>query len=383
MALNEINVPDRPIRKTTNWRQLFSAEMVTFAWAPIVLFCTCHYFTGHEHHWLHDIYRRLYYFPIVFAGLQRGLWGGLVVSVVVSVTYAPHAFTHYFEHDPETHLEKFLEIVFYNVLGVMSGIFSEREAGKQQQLDEARNSEQSVRQELQRAHRLAALGELVAGIAHEIKNPLHTLKGATEILDKIIPREKPESEMWQIVKDEHKRLARIADRFLSFANPPPPELKQTSVREILNRAEKLLSAQARQNEVKLVVEKPDKSDTPHIQADLEQIVQILVDVAINAFRAMESSSFRELIIFSSSETRQGQPYTVICVQNSGPAIPEEHLERIFDPFFTTSASGTGLGLSTAARIIGQHNGLLTAQNIGTTEGVIFKVFLPLVVGKRI
>jgi signal transduction histidine kinase len=349
--------------------------MVAFAWAPVLLFCTCHYLTGahEEYHWLHDIYRRLYYIPILYAALQRGLWGGIAIALTVSLSYAPHAFHHYFENDPGSDLEKLLEIVLYNIIAIVSGILADRQEAERLQVERALISERETRLELQRAHRLAALGQLVAGIAHEIKNPLHTINGATSILDKIVPQDKPETEMWGIIKDELQRLGKIADRFLSFAKPQIPNLQNIDVSAIIIRFEELVSSEAQRHDIGLVVE---KTGAQSIAADADQIIQVLVDIAVNGFSAMEQSEHRKMLLFVRVETHEGKDFVAISLQNSGPIIPSENLERVFDPFFTTRANGSGLGLSTAARIIEQHGGFIRARNVGEEGGVVFSVLLP-------
>jgi signal transduction histidine kinase len=354
---------------------LFSRDMLLLVWLPVLCITALHYGTPMHERWLHDVYRRLYYLPIVIGALRCGLRGGLVVPVAVWMAYSPHAFLHYFSHDPTTTLEKFLEMALYLCVGAICGVLVEREERQRQQAQLAWRERGMARRLLERAERLASLGELVAGIAHEIKNPLHTLKGSAEIVDQIVPRHLPQSAMWQLHQEELQRLERVAERFLSFARPSPPQSAVVTAREILTRAHELVASQANKVNVRLHLELDQCAETV-LQADRDQIVQVLIDIALNGFRAMEPRQGGRMRMSASFERQDGTLYVALSVRNSGPTIPEENLERIFEPFFSTREDGTGLGLSTAARIVEQHHGFIQAENLNSGDGVEFFVYLP-------
>ncbi|MGA6993916.1 MAG: histidine kinase dimerization/phospho-acceptor domain-containing protein, partial [Candidatus Deferrimicrobiaceae bacterium] len=186
-------------------RPVFSRRMVFVAWVPCLLITVLHYQTLSEYAWAHDVLRRLYYLPILFAAFSEGVRGGISVSVFASLIYFPHAFLSLVARDPGDALEKGLEILLYNIVAVVAGLLVDRERRereKQQRLakrlSEALEEQRRIESQLIRAGRLGALGELTAGIAHEIKNPLHTMKGTAEILRDAIPSDAPERRMLDI-----------------------------------------------------------------------------------------------------------------------------------------------------------------------------------------
>ena len=356
--------------------------MLLMAWLPTVLFTVLHYASGPDLHWLHDILRRLYYIPIILAAFSCGLRGGLLLAVVVAVAYGPHAFTHLMHMDPAHTLEKVLELVLYLVVGGVSGLLVDRERHRQHQLFEtagmlrtALEEQRRTTDQLIRAGRLAALGELVAGIAHEIKNPLHSLRGTAEVVDQDIPADSPRRRMWELHTREIDRLKRVADRFLSFARPSLPESRAIDLHQTVKQTAELVRAQARQQGIEVVVEPPD-SDGIMVQADPQQLTQVLLNIAINGIQAMAGKT-GTLRFCQASERRGDKSYAVVEVSNSGPPIPKEDRERIFDPFFTSKAEGVGLGLSVASRIMEQHGGFIRVRNVGGHSGVVFAVYLPL------
>ena len=356
---------------------LLSADMLWVAWLPVLLIGLFHYITGSHHHWAHDILRRLYYVPILFAAFSRGVRGGMAVAVVSSLTYAPHAFfVMGASHDPGTTLNKLLEVVLYNAIGALAGTLADREAGRRRQAERACAEQQRMADQLIRAGRLAALGELVAGIAHEIKNPLHTIKGTAEIVDEIIPKEAEQARMWALLRQEIDRLERIAERFLSFARPSKPDLRKTTFGEVYERVAELLRAQAYGvSGVRFEVGPPpaDLFGQP-LQVDRDQLAQVAVNIASNALRAMDGHGV--LRVEGALREEEGARFVTLRLENDGPVIPEADLEHIFDPFCTRSDGGTGLGLAIAERLAEAHGGFLKAENTGRDRGVAFTLVLP-------
>lgn len=362
-------------------RSLLSGNMLLAAWLPTALFSILHYSTSVEVHWMHDILRRMYYLPIILAAFSCGLRGGMLLAVVVAVIYAPHAFTHLVHIDPAHTLEKVLEMVLYLVVGGVSGMLVDRERHRQGQLfqaagmlREALDEQERTREQLIRTGRLAALGELVAGIAHEIKNPLHALRGTAEVIDQDIPEGSPRRRMWELHLEEIDRLKRVADRFLSFARPTRPESQSVELYQLIRRTAQLVGAQARQEKVEVVMEPPaDPAVT--VRADPQQLTQVLLNIAINAIQAMAGGGGRTLRFSLARRRLGGGDYAVVEVANDGPAIPEEDQERIFDPFVTAKADGVGLGLSVASRIMAQHDGFIRVASLDP-QGVAFSIWVP-------
>jgi two-component system sensor histidine kinase HydH len=358
-------------------RGLFSADMLWVAWVPVLLIGICHYATGAHHHWVHDILRRLYYIPILFAAFSRGLRGGLAVAVCASLTYAPHAFFMMAHSlDPATTLNKLLEIILYNTIGIVAGILADRERGRRLQAERAFADQQRMADQLVRAGRLAALGELVAGIAHEIKNPLHTIKGTVEIVDDIIPKEAEQAGMWNLLRREVDRLERIAERFLSFARPNTPSLTRQEFGGVYERVSELLRAQVHPSPA-IDLETTALSPLVEkliVEVDRDQLAQVVLNISSNALRVLDGKGSIRIGAEVIEENHQRR--VALRIENDGPAIAEDELERIFDPFHTNADSGTGLGLAISSRIAEAHGGFLKAENSGEQTGVAFTLILP-------
>ncbi len=357
-------------------RHLFSADMLWIAWLPVIVIGAFHYGIGSHHHWAHDVLRRLYYFPILFAAFSRGLSGGLIVALVCSVSYAPHAFFVMEDsQDPGTTLNKLLEIVLYNAIGILAGILADRETKRREQAEQAFAEQQRMAEQLDRAQRLSALGALVAGIAHEIKNPLHTIKGTAEIVDDVIPKHAEQAGMWTLLKQEVHRLERIADRFLSFARPSSPNLRNHRFKSLFQRITELLQAQLYSSEVKLEVTPPSVELIDRtLRADPDQLAQVALNITGNAVKAMAGKGCVK--ISSELEREKRAQWITVRIENDGPIIPEQEMERIFDPFYTGYSDGTGLGLSLSHKIIEAHGGHIRVENTSTQRGVAFTICLP-------
>jgi signal transduction histidine kinase len=364
-------------------RPIVSVRMVVTAWLPCLAITVLHYRTEAHHAWGHDILRRLYYLPILFAAFSGGARGAVAVSVFASLVYLPHAFTRLLVQDPGDALEKGLEILLYNIVAVVAGLLVDRERRERekqerlaQRLGEALAEQQRMEGQLIRAGRLGALGELTAGIAHEIKNPLHALKGTAEILRDAVPEAAPERRMLELHIAEIDRLGQTADRFLSFARPIPADRKSLDPMELVRRVATLVEIQARKDGVETVVGPPGDDPIPRVVGDPDLLTQLLLNVALNGVQAMAPRGGGRLT-FSVGRFRHGEREAVaIRVGNDGPPIPEGELERIFDPFFTTKDEGTGLGLSICSRIADQHDGSLSVRNLPDGKGVEFTLSLP-------
>jgi signal transduction histidine kinase len=364
-------------------RQIFSPRMLLTAWIPCLVITILHYRTPAHHGWVHDVLRRLYYLPILFAAFTEGVRGGISLSVFASLIYFPHAFTSLVSRDPADALEKGLEILLYNIVAVVAGLLVDRERRereKQEQLarklSDALEEQQRVESQLIRAGRLGALGELTAGIAHEIKNPLHAMKGTAEILRDVVPKDAPERRMLDLHIGEIDRLAQTAERFLTFARPAPADRRPIDLREVVARVVSLVETQARKEGVTAAALPYVGEKSPIVSGDADQLTQLLLNIAINGIQAMAPLGGGELA-FSIDRERQGEKRVyIVRVANTGPQIPEDRLERIFDPFFTTKDSGTGLGLSIVSRIADQHDGVLSVRNLPDGKGVEFSLALP-------
>ena len=227
---------------------------------------------------------------------------------------------------------------------------------------------------LQRQEKLASLGALATGVAHEIRNPLAAIKFRLFSLKDSLASGAADTEDLQIIGDEINRLERIVQDFLRFARPSEPEITRVSASQLLQEVQALLRAQFEKQSIQLLAE---SAEDTWLRADKEQLKQVLINLAQNAAESMQANGTVTL------RARQGmaklgnetQPVAMLEVADTGPGIPPEVESRLFDPFFSTKQGGTGLGLPIAARIIEKHGGYIqyqTQRNRGTT----FSVALP-------
>jgi len=237
-----------------------------------------------------------------------------------------------------------------------------------------RNMEVFVRQ--REKERLATLGEMAAGLAHEIRNPLGAIKGAAQFLDPT--SERPESRFLRVIVEEVDRLNRVVTQFLDYSKPPSTDFKTVDLSLLAQKTVEMMRSHP-------------TSAIPGIQLEFiglkpafalaaqEQIQQVLINLIQNSIRALESCTGRtqpgQILISVDVEGIGANQESVIAVEDDGPGIKREHLEKLFIPFFTTSPSGTGLGLSISQKIIESHRGRI---EVATEEGRFtrFSVILP-------
>lgn len=221
---------------------------------------------------------------------------------------------------------------------------------------------------MKRAERLYALGQLSAGLAHEIRNPLASIEGAALVVQREKNSEERRREFLEIIQKECRRLNRLLTSFLDFAKPRQPQLATISVESLLDSV--IVLVRHTKNDAQVVFRKQIEPDLTIIECDPEQMKQVLLNLTINAVQASSESG---TIVISA---RHAAEQLIVDVEDSGPGISVDDIDRIFDPFFTTKESGTGLGLSVAHQIVVQHGGTLTVSR-NSPEGATFRMSLPL------
>ncbi|MFC1851169.1 nitrogen regulation protein NR(II), partial [candidate division CSSED10-310 bacterium] len=203
------------------------------------------------------------------------------------------------------------------------------------------------------------------------KNPLASLKGATEIISDEIAADSPRRKMVTILKSELARLSSLLDRFLSFARPQEFTTIPLLINEIIVQVITLTESEANKTNVSITYEQ--KKDQLRVNADKEKIMQVFLNIILNAIQEMPEGG--KLKISYSKMERRKQSYAQIIFEDTGSGIAEDIKEKIFNPFFSTKESGTGLGLAIAARIVDQHQGLIEAFN-NSEQGACFRILLP-------
>jgi len=237
---------------------------------------------------------------------------------------------------------------------------------------------------LARMDRLASLGELASGIAHEIRNPLAGIGGALQILSKQFDNDNPNHVIFKEVLDQVLRLDDFVKNLLQFARPSTPKFEPLKVEDVIDSTLFLVSNQISKKKIKLQVE--NESNQPDIQGDKNLLQQVFLNIIINALDAMEGGGTLGLKVRWDQEEILPAPEAIYCapgqnqvlieISDTGPGINEEDIDNIFNPFFTTKSQGTGLGLSITHRIIEQHHGTISVDSNPDT-GTTFTISLPI------
>jgi signal transduction histidine kinase len=220
---------------------------------------------------------------------------------------------------------------------------------------------------MKRAERLSAIGQLSAGLAHEIRNPLASISGAAAILARSQALDPKNARCLEIITSESERLNGLLTNFLNFARPRPPRLQVVQLGPVLDNVLELASHGVRGKIVR--VEKVIEPLLQPVECDPEQLEQVLLNLMINAIEASPEGGTVTL----SAGLQEDR--IAISVVDRGHGVLPAHIDRLFDPFFTTKEHGTGLGLPVAHQIVRQMGGSLTAR-ANSGEGMTFSVILP-------
>ena len=205
-----------------------------------------------------------------------------------------------------------------------------------------------LKEQLSRAEHLSTLGEMVAGISHEIRNPLGIIKSSSELLKKKMAGYDPSNSIPDIIIEESVRLNNIITDFLNFAKPKKPNLMNCNVEAVLEKNINFLASHI--EEEGYTVAKHYDNNIPEITADSDMLYQAFLNILINAMQAMPEGGKIHVAIQSTDNTVK------IFFEDDGEGIPQNLMEKIWDPFFTTKAKGTGLGLGIVKNIIESHSG---------------------------
>jgi len=225
---------------------------------------------------------------------------------------------------------------------------------------------------IRRADRLASLGTLTAGLAHEIRNPLVAIKTLTQLLPDRLDDEEFRDQFLKIASGEVDRISSLVNELLDFARPSDPKLEFEDINTILDGMILLVSTETKKKQINIL--KNYASDLPPVQIDREQIKQVFLNVLLNAIQATPE---RGKITVKTRPFRKpgGESYAQIEFSDTGCGIPGEHLEEIFNPFFTTKSTGSGLGLSISHQIVQDHSGYIEVES-QLDKGSSFFINLP-------
>jgi len=227
-----------------------------------------------------------------------------------------------------------------------------------------------IHSQLFRSEKLASLGKLAAGVAHEINNPLTGILTNSSLLLEDLAADDPRREDVEVMVKETIRCREIVKRLLDFAKQSKPLKKLTDINFLIENIILLVRNQTSFRNIR--IEKDLAADIPGIQADTDQVQQVFINIILNAAEAMTKGGMLTI----TSRVSASKDFIEISLRDTGPGIPETVREKIFDPFFTTKEHGTGLGLSISYGIIEQHGGTISVEST-PGEGSVFTIELPI------
>ena len=223
--------------------------------------------------------------------------------------------------------------------------------------------------QLIRSEKLAALGQLAAGIAHEIRNPLTSINILIHSMTENLPSGDSHKEDLKVIEEEIHRMNEILDQFLRFAKPATPLLEKADVSSIFEETLQLLRPHI---EKQIIVVEKEFQSLPIILMDREQMKQVFLNLLLNAIQAMPGGGHLTL----KGQNSEDSQWIHISIQDSGIGISSENINKLFDPFFSTKEGGIGLGLSITHRIIDQHHGKIEVES-APGKGTLFTIWLPI------
>ena len=293
---------------------------------------------GHIH-WMHAIHSRFCYIPIVIAASWFGLRGGVYSATAISILLLPYLFSS-ISNEGDLSLE-LVEIFFYYAIGILIGALVDREM-------RSRHKHEKMQLQLERSQRLSLIGQIAAGVAHEIKNPLASIKGALEILGDQKVAKLDQDEFREIGFKEVKRIDSTISEFLEFARPKETRKQKLDLSASLETSLKQLQPQV----TKVGMQLQTSIDRGvYVLGDQEKLHQAVLNLLLNAIDASQAGGSISIGLAHNSSRE-----IVLSISDSGKGMTPLEIGQAFDPFYTTKTSGTGLGLSIVKSIVEAHDG---------------------------
>ncbi len=322
---------------------------------------------------LESSYYLIFWLPIVSAASNLGLAGTLLNTLISSALYLSFLFFVDFETNyipPEGQRELTVRVLFFFLSAILVNRFATENRAKTERLAQANRELREAQAEVQRSERLAALGQLSAGLAHEIRNPLGVISASAEILEKSVAAENEVArEVSGFIRSEVHRTNDLVTRFLNFTRPSPLQRETASLNDVVQRAVSQLTVQVKGREEDIQI-REDLQELPKFSFDTTLIESVVLNLLLNGYEAMSSQGTLTV------RTRRDRSMARIEVVDTGVGIQQDQLENIFNPFFTTKPTGVGLGLAMVSKFVDSHAGKISV-NSKTGEGATFRVSLPL------
>ena len=242
--------------------------------------------------------------------------------------------------------------------------------------------EQCHLQQMEKAAKLASLGEIMSGIAHEIKNPLTGISCAVQVFHSELGEDDGKRAITSEILNQVKRLDMIVKDLLSYAKPKPPRFLSSRINDVIEKALFFVYPEAKKQNI--FISTDIANNLSHIMMDPDQMQQVLLNITINAIQAMPTGGMLKISVSEKNSTElavakqmlfNSDKILVIVFQDTGKGIPPEDMESIFEPFFTKKSKGTGLGLSISQRIVQEHGGEIAVSS-ESGKGSVFTIYLP-------
>ena len=322
---------------------------------------------------LHNILHHLNFLPFMIAGMIFG-WRGALWAVMFALLVQAPSIVRHWTWWPMDAQDQLVELSIFGAAGIIAGFLSDRERVQRKRVEATKVELEHVYTELRqkidqmkKAERLSAVGQLAASLAHEIRNPLASISGAAGILKRGHASAENTDECLGILEKESQRLNKLLTNFLDFARPRLPRYQQVEPAILIESVASIARHSAILHDVELVVD--HGASLQSIECDAEQLKQVLLNLIINAVQATVGRGTVRI------RSIDWQERLCIEISDEGSGVTADQHEKMFDPFFTTKESGTGLGLAIAANIIEQHGGSLTGSN-NLDKGMTFRLELP-------
>jgi signal transduction histidine kinase len=346
---------------------------------------------------INSSYYPIYYLPVVTAALYCGPWLTLLWTLLASAAYCSYLYPAMEEYEltPESFAYLALRIMFFFLAAMVVNRFAQQSQQQTrlyrelaERLAETNRRLEQAQAEARRSERLAALGQLSAGLAHEIRNPLGVIKGSAEMLtQKLQASDALARELAGYISTEVNRLGDLVTEFLDFARPLHAEPHPADLIALLDRVLQIVAdrfagkqSSGTQEPGKPVrVERHYASGLPLVPLDESLCEQAFLNLVQNAYEAMQdqntdhAGTLRVDVQPAIQNDREG---VELRLADTGPGVPEELREEIFNPFVTTKKTGVGLGLSIVSKIIDGHHGSIHVEN-AAEGGAVFTIFFPL------
>ncbi len=324
---------------------------------------------------INSSYYPIYYLPVFTAALHFEAVGTLIWTAIASAAYSAYLYPALQEYEltQESISELAQRILFFFLAAVVINQFATKSRKQTEELAESNRQLEKAQADARRSERLAALGQLSAGLAHEIRNPLGVIKGSSEMLNQKLATSDPLSaELAGYISSEVNRLSALVSRFLDFARPLHVEAHPHEIASLMDKALKSVDDQWKGGPVR--VTKNYAPGLPLALLDENLSEQVFVNLVQNAYEAMGDKGGDLRIDISNGESR-GRSGIQVRIEDSGPGIPPEIREQIFNPFFTTKKTGVGLGLSIVSKIMDEHQGSIRVEP-APGQGTVFVLDFP-------